>query len=110
MNLTLNFPNNIPSLYEPQINVDLERTFPEDPYFQDGNNLQKLKNILLAFSRREATIGYCQGFNFLVGKILKICNEEVCNQKNFYYFNIFINLIGRNFLGFCLFNRKSIAH
>jgi len=75
--LTSNYPENILSLYENQINLDLDRTFPQDPFFQDKNNLNKLKNVLLAFTRRESTIGYCQGFNFIVGKILKVCEEEV---------------------------------
>ena len=72
-----NYPDNIASPYLNQICLDLDRTFPQDPFFQEQNNLNKLKNILLAFSRRETTIGYCQGFNFIVGKILKVCENEV---------------------------------
>ena len=75
--LIKNYPDSIASPYENQIDLDLDRTFPKDPFFQDKNNLDKLKNVLLAFSRRESTIGYCQGFNFIVGKILKICEDEV---------------------------------
>jgi hypothetical protein len=36
-----------------------------------------IKRILLAFSRRNTSIGYCQGFNYIVGKIYKICQNEV---------------------------------
>jgi hypothetical protein len=93
--LIKNYPDNILSPYENLINLDLERTFPADPFFQDEKNLKKLKNILLAFSRRESTIGYCQGFNFIVGKILKIFEDEV----NIMNIN-FNNIIGGNFLGF----------
>ena len=75
--LIINYPDDIASPYENQINLDLDRTFPQDPFFQEQKNLTKLKNILLAFSRRETTIGYCQGFNFIVGKILKVCEDEV---------------------------------
>ena len=75
--LTINYPDSIVSQYENQINLDLDRTFPQDPFFQDQKNITKLKNILLAFSRKESTIGYCQGFNFIVGKILKVCEDEV---------------------------------
>ena len=85
--LTKNYPEVILSPHENQINLDLERTFPQDPFFQDKNNLNKLRNILLAFTRRESTIGYCQGFNFIVGKILKICENE---EETFW---IFIGLI-----------------
>ena len=75
--LIINYPENVISPYENQINLDLDRTFPQDPFFQEKSNLDKLKNVLLAFSRRESTIGYCQGFNFIVGTILKICQNEV---------------------------------
>lgn len=76
-NLLNKFPEDIPTPFENQIDLDLGRTYPHDPYFKDKNNIKKLKNILVAFTRREATIGYCQGFNFIVGKILKICDNEV---------------------------------
>ena len=67
----------IGSIDESQIDLDLGRTFPQDPFFQDKKNIEKLKKVLLAFTRRESTIGYCQGFNFIVGKILKVCENEV---------------------------------
>ena len=79
--LIRNYPDTILSPYIDQINLDLERTFPEDPFFQDQKNIVKLKNILLAFSRRESTTGYCQGFNFVLGKILKICEDEVIKNN-----------------------------
>ena len=75
--LIRNYPDNFISPYEVQINLDLERTFPSKPFFQEQKNIIKLKNILLAFSRRNSTIGYCQGFNFIVGKILEVCEDEV---------------------------------
>jgi hypothetical protein len=76
-NLLNNYPKNIPSIFESQIDLDLGRTYPSDPFFKDKENIKKLKNILIAITRRESTIGYCQGFNFIVGKILKICENEV---------------------------------
>ena len=67
-NLLNNYPENIPSPFEAQINLDLGRTYPNDSFFTEKENIKKLKNILIAVSRRETTIGYCQGFNFIVGK------------------------------------------
>ena len=75
--LIVNYPESIASPYESQIDLDLDRTFPQDPFFQDKKNIEKLKKVLLAFTRRESTIGYCQGFNFIVGKILIVCEDEV---------------------------------
>ena len=76
-NLTLNFPQNIPSPYLEQIEVDLKRTFPEEEFFHKEENIIKLKHVLLAYSRRNISIGYCQGFNFIAGKLLKIIENEV---------------------------------
>lgn len=82
--LIKNYPDNFISPNEYQINLDLDRTFPSDPFFQERKNIIKLKNVLLAFSRRNSTIGYCQGFNFIVGKILKICEDEVNKLKKIF--------------------------
>jgi hypothetical protein len=35
-----------------------------------------MKNILLAYSRRNLSIGYCQGFNFIVGRLVSILTNE----------------------------------
>ena len=60
---------------ESQILLDIYRTFPEDPYFNE-EKINSLKNVLTAYSRRNCTLGYCQGFNYMVGKILKVINNE----------------------------------
>ena len=71
------FPETIPSPFEIQIELDIRRTFPEDPFFKCDKNLGKLKRVLLVYSRRNISIGYCQGFNFIVGKLLKVIENEV---------------------------------
>lgn len=76
-NLTKRFPAEIVSPFQEIIKLDLHRTFPYDEYFKDEKNLLKLKNILLAYSRRNITLGYCQGFNFIVGRIMKVVDKEV---------------------------------
>lgn len=78
-NLTKKFPVEIVSPFEEIIKLDLHRTFPTDEYFKDERTLAKLKNILLAYSRRNVTLGYCQGFNFIVGRIMKVIDNEVIN-------------------------------
>ena len=87
------FPKKIPFPYEESINLDLHRTFPEIPYFKDENNIQKLKNILMAFAMRNITIGYCQGFNYIVGKLLLIMEDE---EETFWVFT----QIAENYLPF----------
>ena len=71
-----NYPvNPISERNENQILLDINRTFPEDENFNEEKKIS-LKNILKAFSRRNCTLGYCQGFNYIVGKILKVINNE----------------------------------
>ena len=79
-NLINNFPKNITNKFLNMIEADLKRTFIENEYFHNENNINKLKNILVAYSRRNSKIGYCQGFNFIVGKLLLIFDYE--NNEN----------------------------
>ena len=71
-----NFPNGTQSPSEKIINLDIPRTFPNEPYFKEEKNRNKLKNILTAFVRRNTSIGYTQGFNCIVGKLLLVVDNE----------------------------------
>ncbi len=48
-----------------QIELDLLRTLPNNKHYAspDSDGIQKLRNVLLAFSWRNPDIGYCQGLN-----------------------------------------------
>ena len=82
-NLLSLFPKKVPFPFEENINLDLHRTYPEIPFFQEEANIIKLKNILMAFAMRNITIGYCQGFNYIVGKLLLIMENE---EETFWVF------------------------
>ncbi len=57
--------------------------------------LKKLRNVLLAYSRRNISIGYVQGFNFIVGRLLKINQNE---EEVFWIFTQIIeNILPLNF-------------
>lgn len=62
---------------ENQIDLDLKRTFPDEPRCYEEKFLKQLKNILLCYSVRNSTVGYCQGMNFIVGKLLLVMEDEV---------------------------------
>ena len=87
-NILNNYPEYIPSLFEQTIDKDLARTFPDEKFFQEKENLNKLRNILVAFSRRNSSIGYTQGFNLIAGRILEIVQDEVI--QIYYFLNIII--------------------
>ncbi|KAF9575691.1 hypothetical protein BGW38_008196, partial [Lunasporangiospora selenospora] len=56
---------------------DLHRTFPTNILFgPGGHGIEKLKNILLAYSLHNPTVGYCQGMNLLAGTLLLTNNSE----------------------------------
>lgn len=59
-----------------QIELDLRRTFPNDPPELIDKLIVPLRNVLTTFVKRNPTIGYCQGMNFIVGNLLKYLNEE----------------------------------
>ncbi|GAA5880751.1 hypothetical protein JCM1840_007424 [Sporobolomyces johnsonii] len=54
-----------------QIDMDCHRTFPTNVFFAgNGPGVAKLRNVLVAYSRRNPRIGYCQGMNNLVATLL----------------------------------------
>lgn len=65
-----------------KISTDLNRTFTKDKAFQE--NIDKLKNILHAFTIRNVSLNYCQGFNTIVGHFLKMMNFK--EEETFYLF------------------------
>ena len=76
-NILLNkYPSNpFSEKNENQIYLDIYRTFPEDEEFKK-EKIESLKNVLTAYSRRHSSLGYCQGFNYIVGKLLKVVKNE----------------------------------
>ena len=72
-----NYPDYIPSNYDKVIIPDLKRTFPYEEAFQKEETLEQMHRILLAYSRRNSTVGYCQGFNYIIGRLMQVIKNEV---------------------------------
>ena len=72
----LKLSKEVPSLYEKQIDKDIRRTINEK--LKSNEDLKiKMKNVLMCYSIRNSSIGYCQGFNFLVLRLLEVLKGEV---------------------------------
>ena len=72
----LKLSKEVPSLYEKQIDKDIKRTINDN--LKNNDELKKkMKNILMCYSIRNSSIGYCQGFNFLVLRLLEVLKGEV---------------------------------
>lgn len=74
-NILNNYPDYIPSNWENVIDADIPRTFPDEKNLNEEDP-KKLRNILVAYSRRNPKIGYCQGFNFFAARLLLIFEDE----------------------------------
>ncbi|KAG7473390.1 hypothetical protein MATL_G00095280 [Megalops atlanticus] len=61
-----------------QIELDLLRTLPNNKHYAspESPGINKLRNVLLAFSWRNPDIGYCQGLNRLAAIALLYLDQE----------------------------------
>ncbi|KAI5456546.1 rab-GTPase-TBC domain-containing protein [Mariannaea sp. PMI_226] len=53
-----------------QIKMDIHRTLTDNIFFRKGPGVQKLNEVLLAYSRRNKDVGYCQGMNLIAANLL----------------------------------------
>jgi hypothetical protein len=63
------------SISAEDIEKDLDRTFPENIFFNKMGK-ERLRNVLLAYSERNPKVGYCQSMNFIVALLLLHLDEE----------------------------------
>lgn len=75
-NRLLQYSKTVPCPSENQIKLDLRRTFPEEKECMKESFLEQLKNVLICFSTRNTSVGYCQGMNFIGGRLLLIMGNE----------------------------------
>ncbi len=62
--------------FSAQIDKDLQRTYPEEGFLAMPGAMQSLRNVLVAYSWRNPSIGYCQGMNFIAGRLLSFGFSE----------------------------------
>lgn len=55
-----------------QIDMDIRRTLTDNVFFRKGPGVSKLREVLLAYSRRNPQVGYCQGMNLIAASLLLI--------------------------------------
>lgn len=55
-----------------QIGMDIHRTLTDNIFFRAGPGVQKLKEVLVAYARRNKDVGYCQGMNLITANLLLI--------------------------------------
>ncbi|KAL4455494.1 hypothetical protein ABPG74_012646 [Tetrahymena malaccensis] len=90
--------NQFESKEEVQIEKDINRTFPSQPYFatkcqqfnmRDNDTIigfKPLKRVLVSISNMYPHLGYCQGMNFILGFILMINGSK--EDEAFWMFKV----------------------
>ncbi|KAI5815314.1 rab-GTPase-TBC domain-containing protein [Pyronema omphalodes] len=59
-----------------QIGMDINRTLTDNIFFRQGPGVVKLRQVLVAYSRRNKEVGYCQGMNMIAASLLLIMPSE----------------------------------
>ncbi|CAM6124260.1 unnamed protein product [Calypogeia fissa] len=59
-----------------QIDHDLARTFPTHPWVDSPDGQATLRRVLVAYSFRDSSVGYCQGMNYLAAMLLLVMKTE----------------------------------
>lgn len=60
-----------------EIEKDVGRTMPLNVFFgRTGAGVDKLRRVLIAYSRRNPTVGYCQGMNLVTSTLLLVFGDE----------------------------------
>jgi hypothetical protein len=55
-----------------QIEMDINRTLTDNIFFRKGPGVKKLREVLVAYARRNKDVGYCQGMNLIAANLLLI--------------------------------------
>ncbi|KAK8250603.1 rab-GTPase-TBC domain-containing protein [Phyllosticta capitalensis] len=55
-----------------QIQMDINRTLTDNIFFRKGPGVHKLNEVLVAYARRNHSVGYCQGMNLITACLLLI--------------------------------------
>nr|CDS29181.2 hypothetical transcript [Hymenolepis microstoma] len=68
----------VKACYKHQITLDVLRTFPNHIAFNrpEGFGVQKIQEVLQAFTLHNPIVGYCQGMNFIVGNASLFLDKE----------------------------------
>jgi small G protein signaling modulator 3 len=56
-----------------QIKADVHRTLTDNVFFRRGPGVERLAQLLRAYSLHNPRIGYCQGMNLITASLLLIC-------------------------------------
>lgn len=74
---TYSAQNNNTAYHQADVDIDKDlcRTLPSQPFFKTEAGRQSLKRTLRAYARYNPIIGYCQGMNFVAGALLLVFQD-----------------------------------
>ena len=59
-----------------QIQLDLNRTFPENPRLETEEGTEALRRVLVAYANHDPATGYCQGMNYCAAFAWLVAGDE----------------------------------
>ena len=68
--------NNLDHDLMAQIKADITRTLTDNVFFRHGPGVDRLEQILQAYSLHNPKIGYCQGMNLIAGSMLLVLPDS----------------------------------
>jgi len=91
----LDHNSSVPSSSIDDIEKDITRSFPHHPFYQEKEGLSRLRNVLIAYSWHNETVGYCQSMNIITALFLLYMEESdafyilatVCEILTSQYYN-----------------------
>ena len=76
---------------ENKIGMDLNRSFDKKKVVYTDDNINQLKNILHAFTVRNVSLNYCQGYNTITALLLSMTKFK--EEESYYLFQILMEEI-----------------
>ena len=67
---------------EDQLNLDLERLFPDNPFFQRKEVITSMRTILLVWIRSHPEYEYCQGMHEILGGLYYVYASTNCRSDH----------------------------
>jgi len=94
------------------IQLDLSRTYPDNPFFQREDVMSVMRNVLLVWAKLHPHVAYRQGMNELLAPVVMICFRESRKKISTDGEDVLANLLDDQFVehdAFAIFRRMMLV-
>ncbi|KAH7828100.1 Tre-2/Bub2/Cdc16 (TBC) F family protein B [Monocercomonoides exilis] len=65
---------------ESVLHLDLNRLFPDNPFFRQKKVMETIRTVLLIWIREHSDLGYCQGMHEILGGLYYVFSQTSCRS------------------------------